>query len=215
MKLILLGPPGAGKGTQASMLVNKYNVPQISTGDILRGAVKEKTSMGIKAKEFMDRGALVPDEVVVGIIEERISKEDCKSGFILDGFPRNIAQGDALSTMLENRKETIDNVISISVDDEELVVRLTGRRTCKECGKGYHVTFKLPKVDGACDVCGNELIQRVDDRESTVKERLMVHKEQTQPLIDYYFRKNMLKSIKGEGGIDHIFDQICKIIDGE
>lgn len=213
MKLILLGPPGAGKGTQSAMLVDKYKIPQISTGDILRSAVKEQTSMGTKAKEYMDKGALVPDEVVVGIIEERISKTDCIHGFILDGFPRNIAQADALSKMLEKRNEKIDNVISICVDDQELITRLTGRRTCKECGKGYHIKFKLPKVNNICDDCGNELIQRNDDREDTVKERLNVYNNQTEPLIEYYTNKNMLKSIKGEGGIETIFGELCKLID--
>ena len=213
MKLILLGPPGAGKGTQAGMLVSKYKIPQISTGEILRTAVKEQTSMGAKAKEYMDNGALVPDEVVVGIIEERISNTDCKSGFILDGFPRNIAQADALANMLDKRNESIDKVISICVEDEELVSRLTGRRTCKECGKGYHIKFKLPTVEGKCDECGSELIQRNDDSEETVKERLVVYGKQTQPLIDYYLKKDMLKSIKGEGGIDSIFSKICALID--
>lgn len=213
MKLILLGPPGAGKGTQATMLVNKYKIPQISTGDILRTAVKEKTSMGTRAKEYMDKGALVPDDVVVGIIEERISKADCELGFILDGFPRNIAQANALSKMLEKRNENIDNVISIYVDDQELIARLTGRHTCKECGKGYHIRFKLPKVDGKCDLCGNELVQRNDDCEKTVKERLVVYNKQTQPLIDYYSSKNMLKSINGESSIENIFEKICKLIE--
>ncbi|MGR3319662.1 MAG: adenylate kinase [Candidatus Anammoxibacter sp.] len=211
MRLILLGPPGAGKGTQAGMLASKYNIPQISTGEILRTAVKEQTSMGAKAKEYMDNGALVPDEVVVGIIEERISKADCKSGFILDGFPRNIAQADALSGTLDRINENIDKVISICVDDDELVNRLTGRRTCKECGKGYHIKFKLPVADGKCDECGSELIQRNDDSDETVKERLVVYSKQTQPLIDYYSQKNMLESIKGEGSIESIFGEICKL----
>ena len=211
MKLIFLGPPGAGKGTQAGMLANKYNIPQISTGEILRTAVKEQTSMGAKAKEYMDNGALVPDEVVVGIIEERLSKADCKSGFILDGFPRNIAQADALSSTLDKIDENIDMVISICVDDSELINRLSGRRTCKECGEGYHVKFKLPLVEDKCDKCGNELIQRNDDSEETVKERLVVYNNQTQPLIDYYSQKNMLESIKGEGAIESIFGEICKL----
>lgn len=213
MRLILLGPPGAGKGTQASMLINKYKIPQVSTGDILRAAIKDQTSMGSKAREYMDKGALVPDDVVVEIIEERISKSDCRHGFILDGFPRNIAQADALSKMLGKRKEEIDKVISLCVDDQELITRITGRRTCKECGKGYHIKFKLPKVDGKCDICGNELIQRDDDSEETVKERLVVYNKQTQPLIDYYSRKNILSGIKGEGGIEDIFEKICKLIE--
>ncbi len=213
MKLILLGAPGAGKGTQAAMLEEKYKIPQISTGDILRASVKEKTSMGVKAKEFMDKGSLVPDEVVVGIIEERIVKPDCENGFILDGFPRNTAQADALSAMLDKNGENIDLVASILVDDQEVIARLAGRRTCKECKKGYHVTFKPPKEAGKCDACGNELFQRTDDKEETVKDRLEVYKEQTQPLIDYYSQKNKLKSIVGEGGIDKVFEKICGLID--
>lgn len=212
MRLIMLGPPGAGKGTQAAMLMTKYNIPQISTGDILRTAIKDQTSMGIKAKEYMDKGALVPDEVVVGIIEDRIAKNDCKHGFILDGFPRNIAQADTLSQMLEKRNENIDTVISVCIDDHELITRMTGRRTCKECGKGFHIKFKLPKVDGKCDACGNELIQRNDDKEDTVRKRLVVYNKQTQPLINYYTDKNLLKSIEGEGKIEDIFEKICNLI---
>ncbi len=213
MRLILLGAPGAGKGTQALLLVNKYNIPQISTGNILRAAVKDQTSMGLKAKGYMDNGSLVPDSVVVGIIEERIAKPDCSNGFILDGFPRNIAQADALSKMLENRNEGIDNVISISVEVNELITRLTGRRTCTNCNEGYHIQFKPPKVENICDVCDKELIQRNDDKKETVMDRQEVYNKQTQPLIDYYADKNLLNSVQGVGGIDDIFKEICKLIE--
>ena len=172
MNLILLGPPGAGKGTQAKLLCNKYNIPQISTGDILRSAVREQTVMGIKAKQFMDGGSLVPDEVVVGIVEERLLKPDCDKGFILDGFPRTIPQADALKQTLKNLGKDIDYVISITVNNDELLNRITGRRTCTKCGKGYHVTFDPPKLAGVCDVCGAELYQRDDDKEDTIRHRL-------------------------------------------
>lgn len=212
MRLILLGAPGAGKGTQASLLETKYNIPQISTGNILRAAVKDETSMGIKAKEYMDNGSLVPDSVVVGIIEERIAKPDCQNGFILDGFPRNISQADSLASMLNSRNEGIDNVISIDVDIEELVTRLTGRRTCTNCNQGFHIQFKPPKTENICDGCEKELIQRNDDKKDTVMERLEVYNKQTQPLIDYYSEKNLLKGIDGIGAIDDIFKQICDMI---
>lgn len=215
MQLILLGPPGAGKGTQSDILAQKHNIPKISTGDILRYAVKEQTAMGVKAKVFMDSGSLVPDNVVVGIIEERISSEDCDQGFILDGFPRNIAQADALSNMLQSRNKTIDRVVSIQVDDKDLVTRLTGRRTCKECGKGYHIKFKQPTASGKCDDCGNELFQRSDDSEETVNERLVVYSKQTQPLIDYYTNKGVLHCVKGDGGIDDISAKISKLIEDD
>ena len=212
MRLILLGAPGAGKGTQALLLVNKYNIPQISTGNILRAAVKNQTAMGLKAKGYMDNGALVPDSVVVGIIEERIAKPDCTNGFILDGFPRNIVQADALSNMLKERNEEINNVISINVEVKELITRLTGRRTCLNCNEGYHINFKPPKVGNVCDVCQKELTQRNDDKKETVMERQDVYNKETQPLVDYYAQKNILKRVKGEGKIDNIFKQICTLI---
>lgn len=216
MKLILLGAPGSGKGTQAAMLMERYNIPQISTGDILRLAVKEQTHMGIKAKGYkgyIDKGMLVPDDIVVNIIEERIVRPDCQQGFILDGFPRTIAQADALSKMLEKRGEAVDLVININVDEQELITRLTGRRTCKECGKGYHIKFKLPSHDGRCDVCAGQLFQRDDDKEETVKERLLVYNKQTQPLIGYYTQKKLLESINGQGSINDIFKTIVDVIE--
>ena len=197
MKLILLGPPGAGKGTQAKMLTERFGIPQISTGDILRAAVKDGTPMGVKAKSFMDAGALVPDEVVVGIVRERLQKADCASGFILDGFPRTVAQADALRETLAELGRDLDAVISLEVDTEALVERLTGRRTCKNCGKGFHVKFDPPRLDGVCDACGGQLVQRDDDKESTIRNRLAVYQEQTSPLIAYYRQQDLLASIDG------------------
>lgn len=214
MNLILLGPPGAGKGTQAKLLIKKYGIPQISTGDILRAAVKEQTPMGLKAKGFMDDGALVPDEVVVGIVSERLSKEDCDTGFILDGFPRTVAQADALKAMLAGLGKSIEHVVSMTVDKEELLQRITGRRTCKGCGKGYHVVFDPPAVPSVCDDCGAELFQRDDDREDTMRKRLDVYELQTSPLIEYYGKASILRTVDGVGSIDGIQQQILSILQG-
>ncbi len=214
MNLILLGPPGAGKGTQAKILTKKYEIPQISTGDILRAAVKEQTPMGVKAKEFMDRGALVSDEVVVGIVEERLAKPDCTNGFILDGFPRTVKQADALRQMLLVLGKTIDHVISMEVDKEALLERVTGRRTCRSCGKGFHIAFDPPKVDGVCDECGGELYQRDDDSEGTMRNRLDVYEEQTAPLIAYYGKESLLRTIDGLGAIDEIQRKLQRILEG-
>lgn len=214
MNLILLGPPGAGKGTQAKILTKKYAIPQISTGDILRVAVAEQTPMGLKAKEFMDRGALVSDEVVVGIVEERLAKPDCASGFILDGFPRTVKQADALKQMLEALDKSIDHVISICVEKDELLERVTGRRTCRSCGKGFHVTFDPPKVNGICDECNGELYQRDDDSEETMRKRLGVYEEQTAPLIAYYAQQSLLRTIYGIGSIEEIQRKLLNILEG-
>lgn len=210
MNLILLGPPGAGKGTQAQKIVEFYHIPQISTGDILRSAVKEGTPLGKEAKTFMDRGQLVPDEVVIGIIDERLRAPDCQSGFILDGFPRNISQADALQSLLEKMGRSIDHVINIEVDPEELVRRLTGRRTCKNCGAMFHILFQPPKEEGKCDRCGGPLYQRADDNEETIRNRLREYEKQTAPLIDYYLKKRLLRSINGLGGADQIFERILQ-----
>ena len=214
MNLILLGPPGAGKGTQAKILTKKYEIPQISTGDILRAAVKDQTPMGVKAKSFMDSGALVSDEVVVGIVEERLAKSDCANGFILDGFPRTVIQADALKKMLQALGKTIDHVISIEVDKEELLGRITGRRTCRSCGKGFHVQFDPPKVNGICDECGGELYQRDDDSEDTMRKRLDVYEEQTAPLIAYYAKESLLRTIHGIGSIDDIQSRLMRKLEG-
>jgi len=214
MNVILLGPPGAGKGTQAKILTKRYDIPQISTGDILRAAVKDQTPMGIKAKEFMDSGALVSDEVVVGIVQERLGKADCATGFILDGFPRTVSQADALKQMLNAAGKTIDHVFSISVDKEELLGRITGRRTCKNCGKGFHITFDPPMVAGICDECGGELYQRDDDREETMRNRLDVYEAQTAPLIAYYGKESLLRTINGIGSIDEIQRNLLNFLEG-
>lgn len=215
MNLILLGPPGAGKGTQAKNLVKKYDVPQISTGDILRSAVKEQSPMGVRAKGFMDSGALVPDEVVVGIVDERLDKPDCVNGFILDGFPRTVAQANALKDMLASKGRMLDHVVSISVDKGELLQRITGRRTCKACGRGYHVLFDPPRDSDKCGECGGELFQRDDDREETLAKRLDVYEEQTAPLIAYYAGESLLRSLPGTGSIEDIFKRIVTIVEGK
>jgi adenylate kinase len=214
MNLILLGGPGAGKGTQAKKLIDKYQIPQISTGDILRAAVKEGTEMGKKAKECMDAGKLVPDEVVIGIIKDRLAQADCKKGFILDGFPRTVPQAEALDKVLSGMGAKIDHVVSIDVDEEALVTRLTGRRTCKNaaCGQMFHIEYTPPKKSGVCDKCGTELYQRDDDNETTVRSRLSTYNQATKPLIDYYTKKGLVRPIAGVGGIDDIFQKICGIL---
>ena len=213
MNLIFLGPPGAGKGTQAKLLSARYEIPQISTGDILRASVREQTPMGLRAKSYMDSGSLVPDEVVVGIVEERLQKEDCKKGFILDGFPRTIAQADSLKVTLDSIGKNIQHVISIAVDNEELLTRITGRRTCEKCGKGYHVSFDPPKTQGKCDVCGGDLCQRDDDKEETMRKRLTVYDLQTEPLIEYYSKQSLLRTVPGTGTIEDIQKSIVKILE--
>jgi adenylate kinase len=212
MNLILLGPPGAGKGTQALMIVEKYHLPQISTGDILRTAVKEGTPLGKRAKAFMDQGQLVPDEVVIGIIDGRLRAPDCDPGFILDGFPRTIVQAEALQPILAKLGKSIDHVIDIEVDSEELVGRLTGRRTCKNCGAMFHLLFHPPKQEGVCDRCEGMLYQREDDKEETIRTRLKEYERQTAPLIEYYRRKNTLRSVRGVGGKDQIFEKIIALL---
>ena len=212
MKLILLGPPGAGKGTQAKMLTEEFGIPQISTGDILRGAVKDGTPMGVKAKGFMDAGALVPDEVVIGIVSERLQKPDCDTGFILDGFPRTVTQADALAVNLKELGKDLDAVLSLEVDVDALVERLTGRRTCRECGRGYHVTFDPAKVESACDACGGQLFQRDDDQEETIRKRLEVYDEQTSPLIEYYATAGLLQGLDGMQQIDKVQQQVLELL---
>lgn len=212
MKLILLGPPGAGKGTQAKMLTERFGIPQISTGDILRAAVKAGTPMGVKAKSFMDAGGLVPDEVVIGIVQERLQQQDCSKGFILDGFPRTTAQAEALKLTLEQLGKELDRVVSLEVDVEALVVRLTGRRTCKDCGRGFHVQFDAPQVEGVCDSCGGSLVQRDDDREATIRHRLDVYDQQTSPLIAYYRNEGLLASIDGMLSMDAVQEDLLTVL---
>jgi len=212
MNIVLLGPPGAGKGTQAKMLVDRYGIPQISTGEILRDNLKAKTELGLEAKKYMDEGRLVPDEVVIGIIANRIREDDCQKGYMLDGFPRTVAQAEALDKILSDRGSGIDHVISIEVPSEELMGRLTGRRTCRKCGQGYHVIFDPPKNEGVCGKCGGELYQRDDDNEETVGNRLKVYADQTQPLINYYQDKGLVRSIEGVGLIKEIFERVVKVL---
>ncbi|AKG91352.1 Adenylate kinase [Geoglobus ahangari] len=213
MNLILLGPPGAGKGTQAKRIVEKYGIPQISTGDMFREAVAKGTELGKKAKEYMDRGELVPDEIVIGIVRERLSQPDCEKGFILDGFPRTIKQAEALDEMLDDMGKKIDAVINIVVPDEEILKRIVYRRVCKECGAVYNLIYSPPKQDGICDKCGGELYQRDDDKEETVKERLRVYKEQTEPLINYYSQKEVIYNIDGTKDIEEVWKQIESVLE--
>ncbi|GFO61995.1 adenylate kinase [Geomonas silvestris] len=214
MNLILLGPPGVGKGTQAKLLIDRFGIPQISTGDILRAAVKDLTPMGVKAKGFMDSGALVPDEVVIGIVEERLAQADCVPGFVLDGFPRTVGQADALKGVLSRMGRGIDHVVSLSVDQKELLTRLTGRRACAKCGAVYHVEFAPSKVSGVCDACSGELYQREDDKEATILNRLKVYDEQTAPLISYYQECGLLRSVDGLGTVDGVQSAILSQIQG-
>lgn len=214
MKLILLGPPGAGKGTQAHQLTQKYQIPQISTGDILRQAVKDGTEMGKAAKAYMDRGDLVPDDVILGIVKDRIQAEDCQNGYIFDGFPRTVPQAEGLDELLQQLDTRLDAVISIEVPDEEVVTRLSGRRTCKNCGALYHIVYNPPAKEGICDKCGGELYQRDDDNETTIRQRLAVYHNQTKPLIDYYSAQNLVKGIPGTGTPDEIFAAICNALGG-
>ena len=208
MRLVLLGAPGAGKGTQAKKLIEKEGTPQISTGDLLRAAVAAGTSLGREAKTFMDKGELVPDRVVLGMVEERLKQDDCKKGYILDGFPRNTNQAEALDKMLASLGMPLTAALSVDVPFDDLMKRLTGRRTCKACGQMYNIFFNPPRKEGACDKCGGELFQRDDDREETIKKRLEAYSSQTAPLIDYYRGKGILKSVNGTGSIDEIFRQV-------
>jgi len=213
LNLIFLGPPGAGKGTQAKMIVDKYNIPQISTGDLMRAAVSSGSSMGDKVKGYMAAGALVPDDLVVEILLERLSGEDCRDGFILDGFPRTVGQAESLETALEKRGMKLSGVVAMMVPDEALLKRLTARRICKECSASYHLEFLRPKVEGKCDRCQGELYQRKDDSEEVILNRLKVYHDQTSPLIDFYQKRKKLYTVDGNKKIEMIFSEICDIID--
>ncbi len=215
MRLVFLGAPGAGKGTQAKKLVDKYKIPQISTGDILRAAVAAGTPLGKEAKSYMDKGELVPDSVVIGLVKERIAQDDCKNGYILDGFPRNTAQAEVLDKVLAEMKAPLDAAVDVDVDKDILMKRLTGRRTCKGCQQMYNIYFSPPKKEGMCDKCSGELFQRDDDKEGTIKKRLDVYDAQTAPLINYYKKQGILKSVKGMGSIDEIFNNVCRVLEGK
>lgn len=208
MYILLMGPPGAGKGTQAERLIAKYNIPQISTGDMFRAAVKEQTPLGLEAKKYMDNGQLVPDAVTVGIVKERLAKDDCKKGFILDGFPRTTSQAVSLDAILRDLGIKLDGVINIAVPDEELIRRTSGRQICRSCGATYHVTSKPAKVAHICDKCGGELYQRDDDKPETVKKRLGVYSAQTKPLIDYYKNTNKYIEVDGQRDMSDVFVDI-------
>ncbi len=212
MKIIMLGAPGAGKGTQAKKLSAKYEIPHISTGDIFRANIKNETELGVKAKGYMDKGLLVPDELVVDLVADRIVQDDCAEGFVLDGFPRTIPQAEALDNALNAMEQKMDFAIDVDVADEVIVNRMSGRRACVACGGTYHIKYIPTKVEGVCDACGGELILRDDDQPETVQKRLGVYHEQTQPLIDYYKEKGILKTVDGTQDIDVIFGQINEII---
>ncbi|AKN32957.1 adenylate kinase [Clostridium carboxidivorans P7] len=212
MKIILLGPPGAGKGTQAKLISEKFSIPHISTGDIFRKNISEKTPLGIEAKTYMDNGKLVPDEVTIGIVKDRLMEDDCKNGFLLDGFPRTVKQAEALDSFLNDNEQKIDTALLIDVPKEFILERMTGRRVCSKCGASYHIKFNPSKIEGKCDACDGALIQRKDDTEATVKERLDVYDRQTQPLIQYYKDQDILSAVEGTGEITKVFDKICNVL---
>ncbi|HCN61699.1 MULTISPECIES: adenylate kinase [Mammaliicoccus] len=213
MNIILMGLPGAGKGTQASEIVKKYPIPHISTGDMFRKAIKDETDLGKEAKSYMDGGELVPDEVTIGIVRERLAEEDAKKGFLLDGFPRTVEQADALNEILSELDRKVDAVINIEVAEEELMNRLTGRRICEVCGTTYHLVFNPPKVEGVCDLDGGKLYQREDDNPETVANRLSVNVKQTKPLLDFYENQGVLKNIDGSRQIDNVTEDVIQILE--
>ena len=212
MKIIMLGAPGAGKGTQAQMIAEKFNIPHISTGDIFRANIKNGTELGKKAKEFMDKGLLVPDELTVQLLLDRVANDDCKNGYVLDGFPRTIPQADVLDAELTKLGDKVDFAVNVDVPDENIVRRMSGRRACLKCGATYHIEHIPPKTEGICDKCGSELVQREDDKPETVQNRLSVYHEQTQPLIDYYDKKNILKTVDGTKDMQEVFNEIVNIL---
>ena len=212
MKIIMLGAPGAGKGTQAKQIAAKYEIPHISTGDIFRANIKNGTELGKKAKEYMDQGMLVPDELTCDLVMDRIAQDDCERGFVLDGFPRTIPQAEALTNALTKIGQSMDYAIDVDVPDENIVNRMSGRRACLNCGATYHIVFNPTKADGVCDACGNETVLRDDDKPETVQKRLTVYHDQTQPLIDYYRNMNILKSVDGTKPMDEVFSDIVSIL---
>ncbi|HHT87586.1 MAG TPA: adenylate kinase [Clostridiales bacterium] len=213
MKVILLGAPGAGKGTQAKRIAADYDIPHISTGDIFRENIKNNTQLGLRAKEYMDQGLLVPDELVLELIMDRFKAPDCKNGYVLDGFPRTIPQAKALDKALEENNDSIEYAINVDVADEVIIDRMAGRRACLSCGRTYHIKTLKPKTEGICDYCNSNLVLRDDDKPDTVKKRLAVYHEQTQPLLEYYDKKGILYNVDGTGGIDKIYNDIIRIIE--
>lgn len=212
MKIVLLGPPGAGKGTQAKSISNRYSIPHISTGDIFRKNISENTPLGIEAKKYIDNGQLVPDEVTIDMVKDRLQHDDCKNGYLLDGFPRTVHQAEALQGFLQARGVKLDTALLIEVPKDFILERMTGRRVCPSCGASYHVKFNPTNITGKCDVCGSDVIQRKDDTEETVQERLDVYERQTQPLIDFYNNKNQLSVVDGTKAINEVFESICNIL---
>ncbi|MDO4788075.1 MAG: adenylate kinase [Johnsonella sp.] len=215
MKIIMLGAPGAGKGTQAKMIAEKYQIPHVSTGDIFRANIKEGTELGMKAKSYMDKGELVPDEVTIGMLMDRINEADCKKGYVLDGFPRTIPQAKSLKEALEERGEKTDYAINVEVPDEAIISRMSGRRACLSCGATYHTSFKPPKQENTCDSCHTDLILREDDKPETVKKRLEVYHAQTRPLIDFYQGEGILKSVDGTESMAEVFRQINAVLEAK
>lgn len=211
-RVVLLGPPGAGKGTQAKKISEKYNIPHISTGDIFRANVMEGTPLGIKAKEYMDKGLLVPDELVCDLVEDRISWDDCKEGYLLDGFPRTVFQAEQFDSFLKRKNEVLTLVLDIEVPDEAILPRMAGRRVCRGCGASYHIVNMPPKKDGVCDLCGGEVYQRADDAEETVMARLNVYHDQTSPLIEYYTKSGKLAVVDGCRSVAEVFETICALL---
>ena len=212
MKIIMLGAPGAGKGTQAKKIAEKYGIPHISTGDIFRANIKGGTELGLKAKTFMDQGKLVPDEITIGMLMDRIKDADCANGYVLDGFPRTIPQAESLTAALAAQGEAIDYAVNVDVPDENIITRMSGRRACLSCGATYHIQFNPPKKEGVCDTCGSTLVLRDDDKPETVKNRLAVYHEQTQPLIDYYQKAGVLKEVDGTQDLNKVFADIVEIL---
>ena len=213
MNIILMGPPGAGKGTQSERILDYCSIPHISTGDMFREAIKNQTELGKLAQSYINQGLLVPDEVTIGLVKERLSRDDCKDGYLLDGFPRTIPQAEALQVMAKEISRPVELVINITADKEELVKRISGRRVCPKCGNSYHVSFKLPKVDGICDACGSELVQRKDDTIESLNVRLDAYENQTKPLIDFYSNLGLCKEVNGLQDINDVFKDIQKILD--